>query len=78
MSEKKISVAWKFLSAVGLIYGLVLVFNQELALEAWGDFVATLGRVLPMVGIVFGLMFFVNLFLKLFYISFEIILKRIP
>ena len=64
MNEKKISASWKFLSAVGLIYGLVLVFNQELALEAWGDFVATLGRVLPMVGIVFGLMFFVNLFLK--------------
>ncbi|MEF3692169.1 MAG: hypothetical protein V3574_03915 [Candidatus Moraniibacteriota bacterium] len=64
MSDKKISSSWKFLLVVGLIYGSVFAFKRELALEAWGDFIATLGRVLPVVGIVFGAMFILNLFLR--------------
>ncbi len=64
MKKIKIPTQWKFFSAVLILYFLAWFFNEKFAQEVMIDYVATLKKVLPIIGIVFVVMFILNLFLK--------------
>jgi uncharacterized membrane protein YraQ (UPF0718 family) len=54
---------WLFLAAVGLLYGAIDLLNPPLAAEALAELAPLLRRVLPVLGLVFGLLFLANLLL---------------
>ena len=63
-SKKKGVGGWIFLAIVLLIYGVVALLDSELALQALISFVQLLNKVLPVLLIVFILIFSINLFLE--------------
>jgi uncharacterized membrane protein YraQ (UPF0718 family) len=61
---KKIGANWLFLIAVALLYAILAVWNLDVVLAALGVFLGLLKRILPVLGIVFALLFLSNLFLN--------------
>jgi uncharacterized membrane protein YraQ (UPF0718 family) len=64
MKITKIPNAWKFLLVVTALYICVFFFNPDFIRAVLVDLVATLKKVLPIMGVVFFVMFVLNLFLK--------------
>jgi len=62
--SNKGSGGWIFLLIVLLIYGVVAVFDDEIAAAAMASFMQLLDKVLPVLGLVFVLLFIINLFLE--------------
>lgn len=63
-SKKKGIGGWLFLAIVLLIYGVTALFDSALALKAMTSFIQLLDKVLPVLLIVFVLIFVVNLLLE--------------
>ena len=63
-SKKNGVGGWLFLAIVLLIYGVTALFDNELALMAMTSFIHLLDKVLPVLLIVFILIFIVNLLLE--------------
>lgn len=61
---KKGAGGWLFLAIVLLIYGVTALFDSELALKAMTSFIQLLDKVLPVLLIVFILIFIINLLLE--------------
>ncbi len=55
---------WLFLAAVGGLYALVGFFNPSLTAQALSSFESLLIRILPVLLLVFGLLFLASLFLE--------------
>ena len=55
---------WFFLVAVAGVYGLTALFNLAVVRQALASFETLLLRVLPVLVVVFGLLFLVNVFLE--------------
>lgn len=55
---------WLFLVAVVGLYGLTLLFNPAVVGEALAAFEVLLPRILPVLVVVFGLLFLANVFLE--------------
>jgi len=64
MKVKKIPNQWKFLIVVAAIYLTAFWLSEDFFWLAMGDFWKTLEKVLPIIGLVFFIMFFLNLFLN--------------
>ena len=62
-SKKKGIGGWLFLTIVLLIYGVTALFDSALALEAVTSFIQLLEKVVPVLLIVFILIFIINLLL---------------
>ncbi|MCK4743853.1 MAG: hypothetical protein KAT25_08540 [Sulfuriflexus sp.] len=63
-NTKKGRCGWLFLAIVLLIYGVTALFDSELTLKAMTSFIHLLDKVLPVLLIVFILIFIVNLLLE--------------
>lgn len=63
-SKKKGIGGWIFLAIVLLIYGVTALFDSALALEAAISFIQLLDKVVPVLLIVFILIFIINLLLE--------------
>ena len=61
--REKIGVNWLFLISVCLLYLVICVFNTQIALAGLLAFLQLLRRILPILAIVFGLLFLSNLLL---------------
>ena len=61
---KKIPAQWKFLAVVLLIFFYILLTNAGFARAIAVQFLATLKEVLPIIAIVFFVMFLLNLFIR--------------
>jgi len=55
---------WLFLTAVGGFYGLISLFNPVVVTEALASFESLLIRIVPVLALVFGLLFLTSLFLE--------------
>lgn len=63
-NDKKIPTQWKFFSVVFLTYIFIFFVNREFAKMAASNFLATLKSILPIIVLVFFVMFVMNLFIK--------------
>ena len=55
---------WLFLIAVGALYGLIALFNPAVVAEALASFGSLFLRIVPILVLVFGLLFLASLFLE--------------
>ena len=61
---KKIGANWIFLIAVALVYLILALWNPQIVLAGLEVFLGLLKKILPIVGIVFALLFLSSLFLN--------------
>ena len=64
--EKKTKIPFqlKFMLAVLAVYALMAFLNGEFAVQVLEDFLETLKKILPIMGIVFAVMFLLNIFIN--------------
>lgn len=62
--KRKGSGGWIFLSLVLLAYGLLSLANRDDAIQAMAVFLRVMRQVIPVLGLVFVLLFLANYFLK--------------
>ena len=60
---KKIGGAWIFFIAVCILYGIIFGVDPSAAREAFSVFLNLIKRILPILALVFGLIFLSNLFI---------------
>lgn len=61
---QKIGLRWFFLAGVVLLYGIVLIVLPDAAASGFAVFLRLALKVLPVLGIVYGVMLLINLFVK--------------
>jgi uncharacterized membrane protein YraQ (UPF0718 family) len=61
---KKIGARWFFLAGVVLLYGIVLIVRPDTAVAGLSAFANLSLKVLPVLGIVYGVMLLTNLFIE--------------
>ena len=61
---EKIAARWLFLIAVCLLYVVLGLFNSQLAIAGLRTFLSLLKKILPVLAIVFGLLFFSSLLIE--------------
>lgn len=61
---EKVGSGWLFLMAMLLAYAVVFAFNQQLFIKSVSGFVKIIINILPVLLLVFALIFIVNLFLQ--------------
>ena len=61
---QKVGARWFFLASVVLLYGVVLIVRPDAVVSGLSVFGGLVVKVLPVLGIVYGVMFVTNLFIE--------------